>query len=110
MSTCAAMYEERSALTQVKIKNFKTGETKEVKCGAAFVAIGHDPNTKLLAGQVRRATAPEKDPNTKLLAGQPRKAIVSSSPQSCHVCSNSVADLSSMRTLEAFAARVRSND
>ncbi|MCI5050678.1 MAG: thioredoxin-disulfide reductase [Rickettsiales bacterium] len=34
-------------LTGVRIKNTKTGETSELKADGAFVAIGHDPNTKI---------------------------------------------------------------
>ena len=30
-----------------------TGEVSTVSIDAAFVAIGHDPNTKILVGQVR---------------------------------------------------------
>lgn len=34
-------------LTGVKVKNVKTGEVSELKADGAFVAIGHDPNTKI---------------------------------------------------------------
>ena len=37
----------------VKLKNVKTGEVREVKCDGVFVAIGHDPNTKLFKGQLK---------------------------------------------------------
>jgi thioredoxin reductase (NADPH) len=36
----------------VKIKNVKTGELTDFKCDGVFVAIGHEPNTKVFAGQV----------------------------------------------------------
>jgi len=36
----------------VKIKNVKTGGLSELKCDGVFVAIGHDPNTKVFAGQI----------------------------------------------------------
>ncbi len=36
-------------LTGVRVKNVKTGETKEIPAHGAFVAIGHDPNTSLFA-------------------------------------------------------------
>mmetsp|Transcript_8919 Transcript_8919/g.22272 ORF Transcript_8919/g.22272 Transcript_8919/m.22272 type:complete len:679 (+) Transcript_8919:127-2163(+) len=48
----AGLVEERMSLTRVRVKDVKTGEAREISCEAAFVAIGHDPNTKLLAGQV----------------------------------------------------------
>jgi len=44
--------EERTVLTRVKVSNSKTQEEGVVNCAAAFVAIGHDPNTKFLQGQV----------------------------------------------------------
>ena len=37
----------------VRLKNVKTGEASEVKCDGVFVAIGHDPNTKLFKGQLK---------------------------------------------------------
>ena len=47
---------EASRLTseQIKMKNKKTEEESLFPCTAAFVAIGHDPNTKFVQGQVRR--------------------------------------------------------
>ncbi|MFB3121551.1 MAG: thioredoxin-disulfide reductase [Candidatus Binatia bacterium] len=36
----------------VRLKNVKTGEAREFKCDGVFIAIGHDPNTKLFAGQL----------------------------------------------------------
>uniref|UniRef100_A0A7S0W0V4 FAD/NAD(P)-binding domain-containing protein n=1 Tax=Hemiselmis tepida TaxID=464990 RepID=A0A7S0W0V4_9CRYP len=48
----AAAAEERSTLTRVRVKNVKTGATSEIPASAAFVAIGHDPNTKMVKGQV----------------------------------------------------------
>jgi len=36
----------------VRLKNVKTGEAQEFKCDGVFIAIGHDPNTKLFAGQL----------------------------------------------------------
>eukprot|EP00943_MAST-04B_sp_MAST-4B-sp1_P001434 g1434.t1 len=35
-------------LTHVHLKNTQTGEVKRIECTGAFVAIGHDPNTKIL--------------------------------------------------------------
>ena len=39
-----------NAVEAVRLKNLQTGETKEVKAGAVFVAIGHSPNTELFKG------------------------------------------------------------
>lgn len=36
----------------VKIKNVKTGENTEFQCDGVFIAIGHDPNTKIFVGQI----------------------------------------------------------
>ena len=36
----------------VKIKDLKTGQITDMKLDGLFIAIGHDPNTKLFAGQV----------------------------------------------------------
>ena len=36
----------------VRLKNVKTGEAREFKCDGVFIAIGHEPNTKLFAGQL----------------------------------------------------------
>jgi len=40
------------AVKGVKLRNLKTGQTNEVKCDGVFVAIGHEPNTGFLKGQV----------------------------------------------------------
>jgi thioredoxin reductase (NADPH) len=40
------------AVRGVRIRNVKTGETQELPCEGFFVAIGHEPNTKFLKGQV----------------------------------------------------------
>jgi thioredoxin reductase (NADPH) len=40
------------SLTGVRIKNVKTGIETIVPCHGAFVAIGHNPNTGLFAGQL----------------------------------------------------------
>jgi thioredoxin reductase (NADPH) len=37
----------------VRLKNLKTGKSHDFKCDGVFIAIGHEPNTKLLAGQLQ---------------------------------------------------------
>ncbi|MCA9828306.1 MAG: thioredoxin-disulfide reductase [Nitrosopumilus sp.] len=39
-------------MRQVVIKNLKTGEEKTLDAGGLFVAIGHEPNTKLFKSQI----------------------------------------------------------
>lgn len=39
-------------LTGVRLKNVKTGEISDFQCDGLFLAIGHQPNTKLFAGQL----------------------------------------------------------
>jgi len=39
-------------VTGVKLKNLKTGKFSEEKCEGVFVAIGHEPNTSFLKGQI----------------------------------------------------------
>ncbi len=36
----------------VKLRNVKTGQTEDFKCDGVFIAIGHEPNTKLFVGQL----------------------------------------------------------
>src|SRR5690606_3748518 len=36
----------------VRVKNVKTGEETELDVSAVFIAIGHDPRTELVKGQV----------------------------------------------------------
>jgi thioredoxin reductase (NADPH) len=40
------------SLTGLRLKNLKTDVVSELKVDGAFVAIGHDPNTKLFAGKL----------------------------------------------------------
>jgi thioredoxin reductase (NADPH) len=40
------------AVTGVRVKNVKTGETQELECQGFFVAIGHTPNTELFKDQI----------------------------------------------------------
>lgn len=39
-------------VTAIRIKNVKSGDTKEVTVDGCFIAIGHDPNTKIFKGQL----------------------------------------------------------
>jgi thioredoxin reductase (NADPH) len=40
------------SISGVRLRNTETGDTEEVDAGALFVAIGHDPNTKLFLDQL----------------------------------------------------------
>ena len=44
--------EGEDLVTGARIGNVKTGEESTIPCGGIFYAIGHDPNTAFLAGQV----------------------------------------------------------
>jgi len=39
-------------VTGVRLRNVKTGKTEDFKCDGLFIAIGHEPNTRLVAGQL----------------------------------------------------------
>ncbi len=39
-------------VTALKLKNVKTGKVAEKKCEGVFLAIGHEPNTKIFRGQI----------------------------------------------------------
>lgn len=41
---------DKKRMTGLKLKNIKTGETKEVTSDGLFLAIGHKPNTELFKG------------------------------------------------------------
>lgn len=43
---------KQDKVTGLVVENLETGETSTVACEAMFVAIGHIPNTQLLAGQL----------------------------------------------------------
>jgi len=36
----------------VRLKNVKTGEARDFRCDGVFIAIGHEPNTKIFGGQL----------------------------------------------------------
>lgn len=40
------------SISGLRLRNTETGELEEVEAGALFVAIGHDPNTKLFVDQL----------------------------------------------------------
>lgn len=40
------------AVTGAKVRNLKTGAVREIPCEGFFVAIGHEPNTAFLKGQL----------------------------------------------------------
>lgn len=41
-----------TGVTKVRIKNNHTNETKDLEVTGVFIAIGHDPNTKIFTGQL----------------------------------------------------------
>ncbi|MFQ5916255.1 MAG: thioredoxin-disulfide reductase [Candidatus Binatia bacterium] len=43
---------KNSGVQGVRLKNVKTGDARDFKCDGVFIAIGHDPNTKLFVGQL----------------------------------------------------------
>jgi thioredoxin reductase (NADPH) len=43
---------KQSRVTGVRLRNLQTGATTDMAVGGVFVAIGHTPNTQLLAGQL----------------------------------------------------------
>jgi len=43
---------DASGVTGARIKNTKTGTTKDLTLNGVFVAIGHTPNTELFDGQL----------------------------------------------------------
>jgi thioredoxin reductase (NADPH) len=43
---------EGGALTHATLRNVETGETRDIEFDGAFIAIGHEPQSELFAGQV----------------------------------------------------------
>ena len=43
---------DKTGVTGARLRNLKTGNTKEVRTDAVFMAIGHQPNTSLFVGQL----------------------------------------------------------
>lgn len=54
-------------VTGVRVKNKKTGETREIACDGVFVAVGQVPNTGLFKGQV------DLDESGYVMAGETTK-------------------------------------
>jgi thioredoxin reductase (NADPH) len=54
----------------VKLKNLKTSKTEDFKCDGVFIAIGHEPNSKLFVGQL------DLDPNGYILTHDGTKTNV----------------------------------
>lgn len=44
---------DKTGVTGIRIKNVKTNETKEISVDGVFIAIGHDPNTKIFKDQLQ---------------------------------------------------------
>ena len=44
--------ENPPGVTTARLKNLKSGETQDLEVDGVFVAIGHDPNTKLFVGKL----------------------------------------------------------
>lgn len=43
---------DEKRVTGARLRDTASGALREVACDGVFVAIGHDPNTRLLAGQI----------------------------------------------------------
>jgi thioredoxin reductase (NADPH) len=43
---------KNGGVTGVRFRNVKTGKTEDFKCAGLFIAIGHEPNSKLFADQL----------------------------------------------------------
>jgi thioredoxin reductase (NADPH) len=42
----------KKSITGVRLRNVKTGAVSDLHCNGVFVAIGHQPNTEILKGQI----------------------------------------------------------
>ncbi|MBE7421402.1 MAG: thioredoxin-disulfide reductase [Zoogloeaceae bacterium] len=51
-STLDEVLGDASGVTGMRVKNVKTGAAKEIALSGVFIAIGHQPNTELFAGQL----------------------------------------------------------
>jgi thioredoxin reductase (NADPH) len=63
--------DEEKGVTAVRVKHLKTGATRTIPAAGMFVAIGHTPNTKFLAGQV------ELDPKGFIILKDPFRTTTS---------------------------------
>ena len=52
---------EKGMLGGLAVKNVKTGEVKDVPVSGLFFAIGHEPASKFLNGQVRLCALHERE-------------------------------------------------
>jgi len=43
---------EKGSLAHARLRNTEDGSTKEIEISGAFIAVGHDPQSQLVAGQV----------------------------------------------------------
>ena len=43
---------DKTGVTGMRVKNVKTGETKDIALNGVFIAIGHKPNTDIFKGQL----------------------------------------------------------
>jgi thioredoxin reductase (NADPH) len=48
----AILGSQQTGVTGVRLRNTKTGQESTFECEGVFVAIGHEPNTKLFEGQI----------------------------------------------------------
>jgi thioredoxin reductase (NADPH) len=51
-STLDEVLGDQSGVTGMRVKNVKTGATKDIALSGVFIAIGHKPNTDLFEGQL----------------------------------------------------------
>jgi thioredoxin reductase (NADPH) len=63
--------DDEKGMTAVRLKNIVSGETQTLEAPGMFVAIGHTPNTKFLAGQL------ETDPKGFVVLKQPPYTVTS---------------------------------
>jgi thioredoxin reductase (NADPH) len=54
-STLDEVLGDASGVTGMRVKNVKTGATREIALKGVFIAIGHEPNTKIFEGQLDMA-------------------------------------------------------
>ncbi len=51
-STLDEVLGDKTGVTGIRVKNVKTGETKDIALKGVFIAIGHKPNTDIFKGQL----------------------------------------------------------